>query len=64
MVTGLANKLLLTTEILDFCGALPIYQTEIRDPGTTSGDGTAGKQTKRPVVEYTVGIKAELMSPL
>lgn len=28
LVTGLADRRELTKEILDFCGALPIYKTE------------------------------------
>ena len=33
-VTGPVNRLLLTKEILEFCGALPIYNTEVLDNGT------------------------------
>lgn len=29
LVTGPADRLVLTEEILDFCGALPIYKTEV-----------------------------------
>lgn len=41
IVTGPANRLLLTKEILDFCGVLPIYNTEVH-PDTSNGNGTSG----------------------
>lgn len=41
MITGPANRLLLTKEILDFCGALPIYNTEHTKVDPSSGNGTA-----------------------
>ena len=38
MITGKANRTLLTKEILDFCGVLPIYDTKrYLDMSTTSG---------------------------
>ena len=38
LVTGPANRLVLTKEILDFCGALPIYKTEVfNNPITENG---------------------------
>ena len=46
VVTGLANKLLLTKEILDFCGALPIYQTELYT-GASNENGTASKHDRQ-----------------
>ena len=42
-VTGPANRLLLTKEILDFCGALPIYNTEHTKVNPSNGNGTASK---------------------
>ena len=41
-VTGPANRLVLTKEILDSCGALPIYNTEIIE-GADNGNGTISK---------------------
>ncbi|KAJ7336060.1 hypothetical protein OS493_013435 [Desmophyllum pertusum] len=43
MMTGPANRLLLTKEILDFCGALPIYNTEHIKVDPSNGNGTASK---------------------
>ena len=40
-VTGPANRLVLTKAIIDFCGALPIYNTEIIEG--FSGNGTSSK---------------------
>ena len=40
MVSGPANRLLLTREILDFCGALPIYNTEHIKVDPSNGNGT------------------------
>ena len=42
MVTGPANRRLLTKEILDFCGALPIYNTELVS-NPSYENGTASK---------------------
>ena len=42
-VTGPANRLLLTKEILDFCGALPIYYTEHTKVDPSNENGTASK---------------------
>ncbi|KAJ7336058.1 hypothetical protein OS493_013433 [Desmophyllum pertusum] len=43
IITGPANRLLLTKEILDFCGALPIYKTEHIKVDPSNGNGTASK---------------------
>ena len=43
MITGKANRTLLTTEILDFCGVLPIYNTK-RYPDTSTTNGVAGNE--------------------
>ncbi|KAJ7336056.1 hypothetical protein OS493_013431 [Desmophyllum pertusum] len=43
MMIGPANRLLLTKEILDFCGALPIYNTEHIKVDPSNGNGTASK---------------------
>ena len=43
MITGKANRTLLTTEILDFCGVLPIYNTK-RYPDTSATNGVAGNE--------------------
>lgn len=54
MVTGFANRLLLTQEILDFCGALPIYKTEVFNTDASSGNGSAiipmGRRYRRLVI--------------
>ena len=42
-VTGPANRLLLTKEILDFCGAFPIYYTERTKVDPSNGNDTASK---------------------
>ena len=42
-VTGPANRILLTKEILDFCGALPIYNIELIRGDPIDGNGTASK---------------------
>ncbi len=39
MVSGPANRLLLTQDILDFCGALPIYNTEL-SPSNPAGNAS------------------------
>ena len=43
IITGPANRLLLTKEILDFCGSLPIYNTEHTKMDLSHGNGTASK---------------------
>ena len=43
IVTEPANRLNLTKEILDFCGALPIYYTEHTKVDPSNGNGTASK---------------------
>ena len=43
MVTGTANRTLLTKEILDFCGVLPIYNTK-RYPDKSTTSGVAGSK--------------------
>ncbi|XP_078384196.1 uncharacterized protein LOC144666683 [Oculina patagonica] len=40
VVTGPANRLSLTKEILDFCGALPIYKTEVFPNPVKEQNGT------------------------
>ncbi len=55
MVTGPANRRLLTKEALDFCGALPIYNTELSPWNSTENDidsssGTASKWTKLEII--------------
>ena len=46
MVTGLVNRGLLSHEILDFCGVLPIYYTKryTLEPTHDSNNGTASKR--------------------
>ena len=46
MVTGLVNRGLLSQEILDFCGVLPIYYTKryTLEPTHDSNNGTASKR--------------------
>lgn len=41
MIIGPANRLLLTREILDFCGDLSIYNTEHTKVDLSRGNGTA-----------------------
>ena len=43
LLTGPANRLSLTKEILDFCGALPIYKTEVFKNPVSGEDGTFSK---------------------
>ena len=43
MITGKADRTLLTKEILDFCGVLPIYNTK-RYPDTSTKSGVAGNE--------------------
>ena len=50
VVTGPANRLLLTKEILNFCGALPIYHTELSPWNSTErefdpSNGNASEST-------------------
>ena len=40
-VTGPADRFLLTKEVLEFCGDLPIYNTEISFAGNDVGNGNA-----------------------
>ncbi|XP_068681777.1 uncharacterized protein [Montipora foliosa] len=47
MIIGPANRLLLTKEILDFCGALPIYNTEHTKVDLSYGNGTAVIRNRR-----------------
>ena len=42
-VTGPANRLVLTKAIIDFCGALPIYNTETIEGVAANGNGTSSK---------------------
>lgn len=43
-VTGPANRRNLTVETLEFCGALPIYKTEmIEGDSVDNGKGNTGK---------------------
>jgi len=44
LVTGPANRLVLTKEILDFCGALPIYKTKVFN-NPINENGTASEFT-------------------
>lgn len=39
VVTGLADRRELTKEILDFCGALPIYETDVFENSTMDENG-------------------------
>lgn len=53
MIIGPANRLLLTKEVLDFCGALPIYHTEHTKVDLSHGNGTAiirNRRQKRSIV--------------
>ncbi|KAL9963203.1 hypothetical protein ACROYT_G032381 [Oculina patagonica] len=55
VVTGPANRLLLTKDILDFCGALAIYKTEVYNDPIEDGNGTitvraAGRQRRQTAV--------------
>lgn len=47
-VTGPADRLRLTKEVLEFCGALPIYNTEL-SPSNSAGNGTESKSTNLKV---------------
>ena len=40
VVTGLADRRELTKEILDFCGDLPIYETDVYDNSTMDKNGS------------------------
>ena len=42
-VTGPANRLFLTEATMKFCGALPIYNTEIIEGVWGNGNGTSSK---------------------
>ena len=42
-VTGAANRFILTKEVLEFCGALPIYNTEISLAEIDADNGNAGE---------------------
>ncbi|KAM7439368.1 hypothetical protein ABFA07_011247 [Porites harrisoni] len=53
MITGKANRSLLTTEILDFCGFLPIYNTK-RYPDTSTTNGAAVIKGKRRLFKRQV----------
>lgn len=58
MITGPANRLLLTKEILDFCGSLPIYNTEHTKMDLSHGNGTAiihNRRQKRQLVLTQTG---------
>lgn len=46
MVTDTAKRSLLTKEILDFCGILPIYNTKLY-PDTSTKTGVAGNELKK-----------------
>lgn len=46
MVTDTAKRSLLTKEILDFCGVLPIYNTKLY-PDTSTKTGVAGNELKK-----------------
>ena len=46
MVTDTAKRSLLTKEILDFCGVLPIYNTKLY-PDTSTRTGVAGNELKK-----------------
>ena len=41
LVTGPANRLVLTSEILEFCGALPIYKTQVFNNATNDNGMTS-----------------------
>ena len=43
IVNGEANRLLLTKEILDFCEALPIYNTVNSKVSSSEGNDTVSK---------------------
>lgn len=43
MVTGPADRSLLTKEVLEFCGYLPIYNTDIIFVGNDPHNGTASE---------------------
>lgn len=53
IVKGPANRLLLTKDILDFCGSLPIYHTEHYDNSTTGNDESVvvPRRQKRLVID-------------
>ncbi|XP_068682582.1 uncharacterized protein [Montipora foliosa] len=58
MITGPANRLLLTKKILDFCGSLPIYNTEHTKMDLSHGNGTAivrNRRQKRQLVLTQTG---------
>lgn len=40
LVTGPADRRELTKEILDFCGAFPIYKTDVFENSTVDENGT------------------------
>lgn len=42
-VTGFADRHLLSKEILEFCGVLPIYNTRIWDSSYDASNNTASK---------------------
>ena len=42
-INRLADRLLLTNEVLDFCVTLPIYNTELINSEPSNEDGTTGK---------------------
>ena len=42
-VTGPANRSILTKEVLEFCGALPIYNTEISLAEIDADNGNASE---------------------
>ena len=48
MVTDTAKRSLLTKEILDFCGVLPIYNTKLY-PDTSTKTGVAGNELKKVI---------------
>lgn len=47
-VTGPADRLHLTKEVLEFCGALPIYNTEL-SPSNSTRNGSTSKFTNLKV---------------
>ena len=53
-VTGPANRFLLTKEVLEFCGDLPIYNTEISLAEIDADNGNASEQTNLDICSVSI----------
>lgn len=54
MITGTYDRRFLTKEILDFCGTLPIYNTEHIKEDASNGNKTTSKHAKFEVLFMSI----------